>query len=102
MNVQNDTIRPQLKEHVIQTENPVVNIKYSVYVGSYSSREQANQARDVIFDSYNDLSPVVKQLGADNYSLLIKTYNSESTAEIMYNKLKNDYHYPAKIIEERY
>ena len=50
-------------------------------------------------DSHTELSPTIKQLG-NKYVLLIGTYSSKSNADNMYNKLTNEYYYPAQIIEE--
>ena len=97
--VNDDTLRTQLKEHVTQNKTPVKNNKYTIYVGSYSSRFEAERAKEVMVDSHTALSPTIKQLG-NKYVLLIGTYSSKSNADNMYNKLTNEYYYPAQIIEE--
>ena len=97
--VKDDTLRTQLKEHVTQNKTPVKNNKYTIYVGSYSSRFEAERAKEVMADSHTDLSTTIKQLGS-KYVLLIGTYSSKSSADNMYNKLTNEYYYPAQIIEE--
>ena len=97
--VKDDTLRTQLKEHVTQNKTPVKNNKYTIYVGSYSSRFEAERAKEVMVDSHTELSPTIKQLG-NKYVLLIGTYSSKSNADNMYNKLTNEYYYPAQIIEE--
>ena len=97
--VNDDTLRTQLKEHVTQNKTPVKNNKYTIYVGSYSSRFEAERAKEVMVDSHTELSPTIKQLG-NKYVLLIGTYSSKSNADNMYNKLTNEYYYPAQIIEE--
>lgn len=97
--VNDDTLRTQLKEHVTQNKTPVKNNKYTIYIGSYSSRFEAERAKEVMVDSHTDLSPTIKQLGS-KYVLLIGTYSSKSSADNMYNKLTNEYYYPAQIIEE--
>jgi len=97
--VKDDTLRTQLKENVTQNKTPVKNNKYTIYVGSYSSRFEAERAKEVMVDSHTDLSPTIKQSGS-KYVLLIGTYSSKSNADNMYNKLTNEYYYPAQIIEE--
>lgn len=99
--IQNN-VRTQSPAQIKKTETPAKKVKYNVYVGSYNSSFQANKAKEVIIESYAELSPTVKELGNNQYVLLIGTYYNKTSAEEMYNKLQNMYYLPAKIVNEDY
>lgn len=89
------------KETSPKTETPLDNIKYKVIVGTYATKEQAALARKIIVGYDNNLSPIIWQSGVNNFTLLIETFNDKTSADALYNKLKEN-SYPVKIIEENF
>ena len=78
-------------------ENNTDTKKYSVYIGLYASLEQATLAKEIILESDKNLPVVIKQLGANQYTISAGTYNNKASAEAMYNTLiKNSC--PARIV----
>jgi len=66
-------------------------------VGQYATELQAKSAKDIMSDSFNDISPVIKNIG-NGYTIQIGTYDNRFTAETMLNKLKQ-MNLPARIVE---
>ena len=91
----------------VTTENPVVASAqvqeaepiYKVYVGSYTSAEQAKVAKDIIIESGNGLNPIVKCIGSNNYTLQVGIFKNKKSAEsLLYTVQQN--HLPGRIVQE--
>lgn len=84
---------------VAQAPVPVAPSKiYKVYVGSYSSAEQAEVAKGIITEANVGVSPFVKALGG-TYTLQAGSYSSSEKAQAAANELlKNNF--PAKVVAE--
>lgn len=66
-----------------QAKTPAQDVVYKVYVGSYTSAEQAKVAKDIIIESGNGLTPIVKCIGANNYTLQVGIFKNKQSAETM-------------------
>ena len=85
-----ETVTPQ----TIQAD-PV----YKVFVGSYTSAEQAKVAKDIIQESGNGLNPIVKCIGSNNYTLQVGIFKNKQSAEsLLYTVQQN--HLPGRIVQD--
>lgn len=85
------------------TENnaqvPQKDSVYKVYVGTYTSLEQAKVAKDIIQESGTGLNPIVKCIGSNNYTLQVGIFKNKNSAEsLLYTVQQN--HLPGRIIQE--
>ena len=72
---------------------------YKVFVGSYTSAEQAKVAKDIIQESGNGLNPIVKCIGSNNYTLQVGIFKNKQSAEsLLYTVQQN--HLPGRIVQE--
>ena len=72
---------------------------YKVFVGTYTSAEQAKVAKDIIQESGNGLNPIVKCIGSNNYTLQVGIFKNKQSAEsLLYTVQQN--HLPGRIIQE--
>lgn len=63
---------------------------YKVFIGSYSTAEQAKVAKDIILESGLNITPIVKCLGS-TYTLQVGTFKNKNGAEELLNLvLKNN------------
>ena len=89
---------------VVKEEAPIqVNKQqdktYKVYVGSYSSLEEAKAAKDLIMEVNIGLNPIVKYVDSNTYSLQIGAFKAkESANNLLSNVQKNNIQ--ARIVEE--
>lgn len=89
--------RPTSKELPLST--PYVSQKSAkVYVGRYSTVEQAKVAQEILMDAGLDITPFVKDLGGF-YTLQVGSYSSRAKAEGLANELQRN-NFPAKVIQE--
>lgn len=72
---------------------------YKVYVGSYTSAEQAKVAKDIIQESGNGLNPIVKCIGSNNYTLQVGLFKNKQSAETMLMTVQQN-NLPARIVQE--
>ena len=79
----------------VQTQEPI----YKVYIGSYTSAEQAKVAKDIIQESGANLNPIVKCIGSNNYTLQVGIFKSKSGAESLLSTIQQN-HLPGRIIQE--
>lgn len=68
-----------------------------VYVGRYSTMEQARVAQEILSDSGLGISPTVKDLGGV-YTLQVGAYSSRSRAEGVASELQRN-NFPARVVE---
>lgn len=69
-----------------------------VYVGRYSTLEQAKVAQEILMDSGLDINPFVKDMGG-TYTLQVGSYSSRAKAEGLASELQRN-NFPARIIQE--
>lgn len=72
---------------------------YKVFIGTYTSSEQAKVAKEIIQESGSGLNPIVKCLGANNYTLQVGIFKNKNSAETMLMSIKNS-NLPGRIIQE--
>ena len=69
-----------------------------VYVGRYSTVEQAKVAQEILLDSGLDITPFVKNMGG-SYTLQVGSYSSRSTADGVASELLRN-NFPARVVQE--
>ena len=79
----------------VQTQEPI----YKVYIGSYTSAEQAKVAKDIIQESGSGLNPIVKCIGSNNYTLQVGIFKSKSGADTLLSTIQQN-HLPGRIVQE--
>ena len=78
-----------------QSAEPV----YKVFVGTYTSAEQAKVAKDIIQESGNGLNPIVKCIGSNNYTLQVGIFKNKNSAEsLLYTVQQNNL--PGRIVQD--
>ncbi len=88
---------PTPVEPVKQT--PAQDVVYKVFVGTYTSAEQAKVAKDIILESGSGLNPIVKCIGSNNYTLQVGIFKNKSSAEsLLYTVQQN--HLPGRIVQD--
>lgn len=83
-------------EQTVQTPQETV---YKVFIGSYTSAEQARVAKDIITESGNGLNPIVKCLGSNNYTLQVGIFKNKQSAESLLYTIQQN-HLPGRIVQE--
>lgn len=78
---------------------PAKEVVYKVFIGSYTSAEQARVAKDIITESGNGLNPIVKCLGSNNYTLQVGIFKNKQSAESLLYTIQQN-HLPGRIVRE--
>lgn len=87
--------RPSSKD----LSTPFVSAKSSkVYVGRYSTLEQAKVAQEILLDSGLDITPFVKDTGG-SYTLQVGSYSSKAKADGLASELQRN-NFPARVTQE--
>lgn len=98
------------EEKVINTEDETKTLEvvtlqkntepiYKVFIGSYTSAEQAKVAKDIIVESGSTLSPIVKCLGSNNYTLQVGIFKNKTSADALLTNIQKS-HLPGRIVQE--
>lgn len=89
------------KREIQETVDVPVNKEtiYKVYIGTYTSAEQAKVAKDIIQESSMNLSPIIKCIGSNNYTLQVGTFRNKNGAEALLASIKQN-HMPGRIVQE--
>lgn len=82
----------------LQTLEQANNMSVKVVVGFYSSKEQADVAKEIIAESGLNVSPYVRSIGG-GYTIQVGSFNSREKAQSLANELLRN-NYPAKVIME--
>ena len=94
--------KPAKENSVAETVTPQpvqADPVYKVFVGSYTSAEQAKVAKDIIQESGNGLNPIVKCIGSNNYTLQVGIFKNKQSAEsLLYTVQQN--HLPGRIVQD--
>ncbi len=72
---------------------------YKVFIGSYTSAEQAKVAKDIILESGSNLNPIVKCIGSNNYTLQVGIFKNKTSAEALLHAIQQN-NLPARIVQE--
>ena len=78
---------------------PAQDIVYKVYIGTYTSAEQAKVAKEIIMESGNAFNPIVKCIGANNYTLQVGLFKNKQSAETMLSTVQKA-NLPGRIVQE--
>ena len=98
--VQEDAVVPQAEQNDSTNSQPVdKEIVYKVFIGSYSSAEQAKVAKEIIQESGNSLNPIVKCIGSNNYTLQVGIFKNKQSAETMLDAIQKN-NLPGRIVQE--
>lgn len=96
------------KDSVVATEpekKPEKNIQpsqdtvYKVFIGSYTSAEQAKVAKEIIQESGSGLNPIVKCIDSNNYTLQVGIFKNKQSAETMLATIQKS-NLPGRIVQE--
>lgn len=80
-------------------KTPVADPVYKVFIGTYTSAEQAKVANDIIMEGGSNLTPIVKCIGSNNYTLQVGIFKNKQSAEgLLYTIQQN--HLPGRIVQE--
>lgn len=72
---------------------------YKVFIGTYTSAEQAKVAKDIIMESGSSLNPIVKCLGSNNYTLQVGIFKSKASADALLQVIQQSY-LPGRIVQD--
>ena len=89
------------EEKVEQINDDAISLVpiFKVFIGTYTSAEQAKVAKDIIVESGSTLSPIVKCLGSNNYTLQVGIFKQKNSAEsLLYTLQQNNL--PGRIVQE--
>lgn len=78
---------------------PQQDIVYKVFIGSYTSADQARVAKEIIQESGSNLSPIVKCIGTNNYTLQVGIFKNKQSAEAMLSTVQQN-HLPGRIVQD--
>lgn len=95
------TSEPQTENSSVelQPQAPAADPVYKVFIGTYTSAEQAKVAKDIIIESGSNLSPIVKCIGSNNYTLQVGIFKNKQSAEgLLYTIQQN--HLPGRIVQD--
>jgi len=84
---------------VQQQTKTYTNTVYKVYIGSYSTLEQARVAQSIIQDANLGVASFVKTLANGSYTVQVGSYADMSKAQNLTEELKRN-HFPARMIQE--
>ena len=63
---------------------------YKVFIGSYTSIEQAKVAKEIILESNSNLNPIIKCIGSNDYTLQVGTFKNKKSAEALLYTVKQN------------
>ena len=90
----------QTSQQTPAAEAPIPqDVVYKVYIGSYTSAEQAKVAKEIIQESGNGLNPIVKCLGSNNYTLQVGIFKNKQSAETMLTTIQKT-NLPGRIVKD--
>ncbi len=92
-------VQNTLQESAKISSEPQGEPIYKVFVGTYTSAEQAKVAKEIIQESGSGLSPIVKCIGSNNYTLQVGIFKNKQSAEaLLYTVQQN--HLPGRIVQD--
>ena len=78
---------------------PSQDAVYKVFIGTYTSAEQAKVAKEIIQESGNGLNPIVKCIGSNNFTLQVGIFKNKQSAEVMLTTIQKA-NLPGRIVQE--
>ena len=95
---QSENIIQEQPENITPPE-PAAEPVYKVFIGTYTSAEQAKVAKEIIQETGSGLNPIVKCLGSNNYTLQVGIFkNKQSATALLYTVQQN--HLPGRIVQD--
>ena len=82
-----------------EEENTQLDPVYKVFIGTYTSAEQAKVARDIIIESGSNYNPIIKCIGLNNYTLQVGLFKNRNSAETLLYTIQQN-HLPGRIVQE--
>ena len=79
----------------VSVQDPV----YKVYIGSYTSAEQAKVAKEIIQESGSGFNPIVKCIGSNSYTLQVGIFKNKQSADTMLVTIQKA-NLPGRIVQE--
>lgn len=80
------------------TKSTTVTKSCKVYVGRYSTLEQAKVAQEILMDSGMGVTPFVRDMG-NSYTLQIGSYSSKAKADGLASELHRN-NFPARVVQD--
>ncbi|MDO5306816.1 MAG: SPOR domain-containing protein [bacterium] len=71
-------------------------VVYKVFIGTYTTAEQAKVAKDIITESGSNLNPIVKCIGSNDYTLQVGIFKNKASADALLQTIQAN-HLPARI-----
>ena len=87
------------KEETNETQQVQLEPVYKVFIGTYTSAEQAKVAKDIILESNTNYNPIVKCIGSNNYTLQVGIFKNKNSAEALLYTIQQN-HLPGRIVQE--
>lgn len=80
-------------------QNNKADVVYKVFIGSYTSAEQAKVAKEIIQESGSGLNPIVKCIGTNDYTLQVGIFKNKQSAEAMLSTIQRS-NLPGRIVQD--
>ena len=94
-----DTNRTSVQNTVEPVKPSNAEPIYKVFIGTYTSAEQAKVAKDIIAESGANLNPIVKCIGSNNYTLQVGIFKNKASADALLGVIQQN-HLPGRIVQE--
>lgn len=88
--------KTQQSEVIVTSE---VEPVFKVFIGTYTSSEQAKVAKDIIQETGLNLNPIVKCIGSNNYTLQVGIFKNKNSADALLYTIQQN-HLPGRIVQE--
>ena len=92
-------IKPSQQNDSVTPVMPQKEVIYKVFIGTYTSAEQAKVAKEIIQEADSGLSPIVKCIGANDYTLQVGIFKNKQSADSMLNIIQRN-NLPGRIVQE--
>jgi cell division protein FtsN len=89
----------EVKSEAEQLQTQTLEPVYKVFIGTYTSSEQAKVAKDIIVESGSNLNPIVKCIGSNNYTLQVGIFKNKNSAETLLFAIQQS-NLPGRIVQE--
>ena len=89
----------QTVSQISNNSDSLVEPVYKVFIGSYTSAEQAKVAKEIIQESGSGFNPIVKCIGANDYTLQVGIFKNKQSADAMLISIQNN-NLPGRIVKE--
>lgn len=94
-NIKAEEVKTANVETKIQEPEPI----YKVFIGSYTTAEQAKVAKEIIQESGSGLSPIVKCIGSNDYTLQVGIFKNKQSAEALLSTIQKN-NLPGRIVND--